>query len=229
MLWRLSQACITINNTTNICTPCTSVLSCQYQSCHYFRPQKLLRYSIDCVRRDDLIGCASPIRPARSNQMLAHGQPAYCFFHQSRLVASSFSNCSFNHLSLSSISSYFTPGSALGFTHLSATFQLLSRLYAHHFSVVSPFHVISRSCASCPPALQRYFSSSLKSFAWLWSATTFASSLAITQVARQLPISICRSLGVFGIVTTPPGSNWLLSSVSAFGILLMWYTISSIQ
>ena len=86
-------------------------------------------------------------------------------FYQSRKVVSSLSNYSFNHLSLSSLSSYFAPGSALGFTHLSATFQLLSRLYAHHFSVVSPRHVISRSCASCPPALQRYFSSSLKSFA----------------------------------------------------------------
>ena len=43
-----------------------------------------------------------------------------------------------------------------------------------------------------------------------------ASSLAIAQVARQVLISICRCLGVFGIIPTPPGSNRLLSSVSAF-------------
>ena len=82
---------------------------------------------------------------------------------------------------------------------------------------------------SCPPALQHHLSSIFKSLAWLWLAPTSASSLALAQIARQLTISICCCLGVFGIVTTPPTSNRLLSAASAFGILPMRYTVSSIQ
>ena len=99
---------------------------------------------------------------------------------------------------------------------LSAVFQLLSRLYVEPFSVVSTCHEVSRSCASCPQAQQRHFSSILKSLARLWLATTSASSLAIAQVARQLPISLCRCLGVFGIISTPPGSNRPSPSVPSF-------------
>ena len=90
--WSLSQACITINNASDTCIPCSSALG--YKT-NFAIISGIRSCSATQSIRDDSVGCAKSITPARSNQVLFHCQyllsELFCYFRTLQLLLQSLS------------------------------------------------------------------------------------------------------------------------------------------